>query len=374
ETGVRKLGAKVFYVRDEWVKISYPGELFEPGNMPQILSSIAGNVFGMKSVASLRLQDIKWPRKLIKSFLGPRLGIEGIRKLTGVKKRPLIGTIVKPKVGLHASKHAQVAYDAWMGGVDIVKDDENLSNMGFNKFDDRIIKTLSMASKAETKTGEKKIYMPNVTAETDEMIRRTKFVKKHRGTHVMVDIMTVGWAGFQTLRITTEKLGLALHAHRAGHAAIDKGDNGISMAVLASIARIIGADQLHIGTVVGKMSGSREDEMMIKAKTADRDNKAFWNPGALDQDWFGTIPVFPVCSGGLHPGHVPALVHIFGNDIIIQAGGGVHGHPDGTTAGATALRQASEAVADGIELKDFAKNKAELKKAIDKWGVAHIWD
>jgi ribulose-bisphosphate carboxylase large chain len=375
DPGIRKLGARVFCIRGGWVKIAYPIELFEPGNMPQVLSGIAGNVFGMKSVVTLRLQDISWPRKLMRSFRGPMFGIGGVRKLMRVKKRPLLGTIIKPKVGLRADKHARVAYDCWTGGVDIVKDDENLSSMGFNKFNERVVRTLRMAGRAETETGERKVYIPNVTAETGEMLRRARFVKEEGGTHVMVDIVTVGWSGLQTLREANEEFGLAIHAHRAGHAAIDKGDNGISMAVLASVSRIIGVDQLHIGTVVGKMSGSREEEIIIRDKTSGKGNQPSWSLPSLGQNWFGTLPAFPVCSGGLHPGHVPALVGIFGKDIIIQAGGGVHGHPDGSSAGAMAMRQAGEAVTRGVDINKYAEGRKELKRALEKWGVCrHILD
>ncbi|MBW2966673.1 ribulose-bisphosphate carboxylase large subunit, partial [Candidatus Woesearchaeota archaeon] len=131
-----KLKPKVFSINKKTreIKIAYPEELFEAGNIPQILSSIAGNIFGMKAVKNLRLQDINFPKSIIISFKGPRFGINGIRKLLKVKKRPLIGTIVKPKVGLFPKQHAQVAYNSWSGGLDIVKDDENLSSMKFNKF------------------------------------------------------------------------------------------------------------------------------------------------------------------------------------------------------------------------------------------------
>ncbi len=116
------------------IKIAYPVELFEAGNMPCILSSIAGNIFGMKAVKNLRLEDISFPEKIVKSFKGPKFGINGVRKVLKVRKRPLVGTIIKPKVGLNPDKHAKVAYEAWVGGCDIVKDDENLTNQKFNPF------------------------------------------------------------------------------------------------------------------------------------------------------------------------------------------------------------------------------------------------
>ena len=141
---IEKIGARIFSIKGNNVKIAYPSILFEEGNMPQILSSIAGNIFGMKAIKNLRLEDVDWPDNIIRSFKGPLYGIEGIRKLLKVYKRPLVGTIVKPKIGLNEKEHAKVAYDAWVGGVDIVKDDENLSNQKFNNFSKRIVETLKM--------------------------------------------------------------------------------------------------------------------------------------------------------------------------------------------------------------------------------------
>ncbi len=323
---MKKLAAKVVSVKGNSIKISYPLDLFESGNIPQLMSSIAGNIFGMKAVKKLRLNDITLPKQYVKSFSGPRFGINGIRKLLKVKKRPLVGTIVKPKLGLRTADHAKVAYDAWIGGCDIVKDDENLSSQKFNPFEKRVRETIRMRNKAERVTGEKKIYMPNVTAETNEMIRRARFVKKSGCEYAMVDILTCGWSSLQTLR--NADLGLVLHAHRAGHAAFTRGRHGISMLVIAKISRLIGVDQLHIGTAeIGKMT---QEDNIIKLERS------------LTQKWFGLKTVFPVASGGLHPGSVPALVKRMGKDIIIQAGGGIHGHSGGTIEGAKAMRAAVE--------------------------------
>jgi len=188
-----RLRPTVYEIKGNIVKIAYPQELFEAGSMPQILSSIAGNIFGMKAVNNLRLVDINFPKKLAKSFPGPQIGLKGIRQMLKVKARPLCGTIVKPKVGLNPAQHAQVAYDSWIGGLDIVKDDENLTSMVFNNFEERIVKTLNARDKAEEKTGERKIYMPNITGETDTMIKRAQFVRDHGGEYIMVDILTAGW-------------------------------------------------------------------------------------------------------------------------------------------------------------------------------------
>lgn len=364
---VRHLAARVYEIKGNYIKIAYPFELFEPGNMPQILSSIAGNIFGMKAVENLRLEDINWPTRLIKSFKGPLRGINGIRRIIRVKDRPLTGTIVKPKLGLNESEHARVAYDAWVGGVDITKDDENLSNLKFNRFKKRVVTTLKARDRAEKVTGERKMYMPNVTAETEEMIKRVRFVKEDGGEYVMVDIMTVGWAGLQTLRNENDDLKLILHAHRAGHAALTRNKkHGISMLVIADVARLIGVDQLHIGTIIGKMEGEKEEVSTIGE---DIESQIIRKHGhVLSEKWHNIKPVFAVCSGGLHPALVPYLVKQLGRDIVLQFGGGIHSHPMGTRAGAMAARQAIDAVLKKVNLNDYAKTHKELRLALKKWG------
>ena len=363
---IRKLGAKVFEIKGKCIKIAYPSELFEQGNMPQILSSIAGNIFGMKSIKNLRLEDIDWPSKIIKSFKGPLFGIKGVRKLLKVPKRPLCGCIIKPKLGLNEKEHAKVAYEAWLGGIDIIKDDENLSSMKFNKFEKRILETLKMRDKAERETGERKIYMPNVTAEIDNMLERANFVKEAGGEYIMVDIITIGWSALQTLRNANEDLKLVLHAHRSGHAVLTRNKkHGMSMLVVSDIARLIGLDQIHIGTIIGKMEGPKEEILSIEESIEKKIIKEHGH--SLSEDWLHIKPVFAVCSGGLHPGLVPYLVKTLGNDIIIQAGGGVHGHKKGTGAGAKAMRQAVDAVTKNISLKEYAKKHKELKIALKQW-------
>jgi len=370
EKVANKLKPNVFHIdhKNHLIKIAYNEKLFEPGNMPQILSSIAGNIYGMKVLKNLRLEDINFPKSIIDSFLGPKFGIKGIRKILKIKNRPLIGTIVKPKVGLNEKQHAEVAYNAWVGGLDIVKDDENLGSMSFNNFYTRVKETLKARDLAEVKTGDKKMYMANITAETSEMLKRARFVKKQGGEYIMIDILTAGFAGLQTIR--KANLEMVIHAHRAGHAAITRNPkHGISMLVIAKIARLIGVDQLHIGTAVGKMHGSAEEVYEIGQEI----EKQIINPGKkghiLEQKW-GTIkPVFAVCSGGLHPGMTPALMKIMGNNIIMQYGGGCHGHPDGTEAGANAIKQSVEAALKKKTLLEYSRTHPELKKAIKKWGV-----
>ena len=351
---VAKLAARVFKLENNEAKIAYPIELFEKGNMPNILSSVAGNVFGLKALRNLRLQNVEIPKDLVHSFKGPKYGIEGIRRILNVRDRPLVGTIIKPKLGLNAVDHAKVAYDAWAGGCDIVKDDENLSSQKFNDFEDRLHETLESRDRAEHETGEKKVYMINITAETETMLERAEMVFDHGGRYVMVDILTCGWSALQTLR--KRDLTLVIHAHRAGHAAFTKNPlHGISMQSIATIARIIGVDQLHVGTVVGKMSETKSEVLE--------------NIDSCKRELYGLKSVMPVASGGLHPRLVPALLENFGLDVVIQAGGGIHGHPNGTKTGALAMRHAVDAVLKRIDLETYAVNHPELGAALDTWKV-----
>ena len=362
---MRGLAARVFSIRKNSVRIAYPGELFEKGNIPQILSSVAGNIFGMKSVRNLRLMDIGFPRGLVSSFPGPAFGVHGVRRVLGVRERPLVGTIVKPKLGLRTADHSRVAYEAWSGGCDIVKDDENLTSQGFNPFQERVVKTLEMRDRAESETGEGKAYMPNVTAETREMLRRAEFVKEHGGRYVMVDILTSGFSGLQSLR--QAGFTLIIHAHRAMHAAFTRNPkHGISMLVLAKLARLAGVDQIHIGTIVGKMQGGKEEVQHIEEGIEE--TLVTGNGHVLSQKWDRIKPVFAVCSGGLHPGHVPRLVEYLGKDIIIQMGGGIHGHPEGTRAGSMAARQAVDLAVQGLPFEEIGEGYKELGLVIKKWG------
>lgn len=366
----KKLKPTIFYLnkKTHTIRIAYPCALFEKGSIPQLMSSIGGNIFGMNCINGLRLEDIDFPDSYVKSFKGPKHGIKGVRKILKIKDRPLVGTIVKPKVGLTSKQHARVAFDAWVGGCDIVKDDENLSSMDFNKFDKRVKETLKLRKKAEKITGEKKVYMPNVTAETNEMLRRARLVKKFGGRYAMVDIVTIGWSGLQT--IANANLGLVLHAHRAGHAAFTRDKrHGISMLVLAKLCRLIGLDQIHVGAIVGKMEGGKKEVQHIGEEIEHSIIHPDKKHHVLAENWFNLKPMFAVCSGGLHPGKVPPLVKAMGKDIIIQFGGGIHGHPQGTKAGAKAALQAVHATMNKVDLHDYARFHPELKAALKKWGM-----
>ena len=365
-----RLKPSAFYIDPEHniVKIAYTEELFEAENLPQILSAIAGNIFGMKVLKHLRLLDISFPKDIIKKYMGPKYGIDGIRKQTKIRDRPLLGTIVKPKVGLNEKEHAKVCGEAWKGGLDIVKDDENLTSMVFNKFEKRIIETLKIRDKVESEIGEKKFYMPNITAPLTTMKKRADFVIDNGGEYVMVDIVTIGFSALQEIRDYLENREVILHAHRAMHAAFTRNKkHGMTMLVLAKLMRLIGMDQLHTGTIVGKMEGGRQE--VLEINKAITELKIMGNDlSILDQEWHNIKPTLPVASGGLSPLDVPELIKILGKDMVYQFGGGCHGHPDGTEAGARAIRQAIDAVLENSDLEEYAKTHAELARAIEKWG------
>ncbi len=371
---VKKVAGKVYSIENTqdgyWIKIAYPEEHFEAKNVSQILASIAGNVYGMKAVNSLRLQDIKFTKNMVSEYRGPKFGMKGIKKLFNEEKRPLMLTVPKPKVGMTTEEHANIGYDIWRGGLDLLKDDENLTDQKFNPFKKRVEKTLKMRNKAEKETGKKKSYLINITGPTvEEMIERANFVKKQGGEYVMIDIITTGWAAVNSVREACEDLGLAIHAHRAMHAAMTRiPDHGFSMNCVSKLSRLIGVDQLHIGTVFGKLVGPKDEVLQCQQMLTTEKTRENIREHCFNQEWFNLKPVYPVSSGGLHPGIVDKVLNLFGTDIMIQLGGGVHGHPQGSYAGAKAMKAAIEAYMDKISVEEKAKTCPELKAALKQWG------
>ncbi len=344
------LSAKVFAKNEQQktVKIAYPLALFEPGNLPQLLSSTAGNIFGMKMLENLRLEDLELPEKYVKGFPGPSWGLKGVRKYLGVRNRPILFSIIKPKEGLTTEEHVKIARELFKAGIDLVKDDENLTNPDFNPFDKRL--ALIMAGIRQMK--KPKLYAFNITADFDLMKRRAERAKNAGSQCVMVDIITVGFSALQTLR--RKFPDLIIHGHRAMHAVMTRNKkHGISMVVLAKMARLAGVDQLHTGTIIGKMEGEKERVLAVNR--------------FLRSEWHGLKPVLPIASGGLYPALIPKLIEILGEKMIFAFGGGIHGHPQGHFAGAKAVVETVEAVRKGTSLEEYAKTHPNLKKALKMW-------
>lgn len=367
---IESVKATSFEISGRFVKVAYPTDLWEPGNVPQLLSGIAGNIFGMKALKNLKLVDVNLPPSYLAYFRGPEFGISGIRKLLKVRKRPVTGAVAKPKMGWTAEEHSKIAYETWLGGFELVKDDENLTSTRFNRFEKRVKLCSAMRDRAERETGDRKSALFNITGETGQMIQRAKLLREFGFEYAMIDVVTSGFAALQTMREVCHDYKLAIHAHRAMHAAFDRNPrHGISMLMLAKICRMIGVDQLHVGAVVGKLVGTRSEVLDIKNEVT-KPTVSKRDFMILSQDWSRMKSVFPVSSGGLHPGTIPKVLEIMGTDIVLLVSGGVHGHPLGTRPGATAAMQAIEATMDGMPLIDYAQTHHELKAALDKWGLA----
>ncbi|MEA3559197.1 MAG: type III ribulose-bisphosphate carboxylase [Candidatus Thermoplasmatota archaeon] len=365
---MKRLQATAFEIDGNFLKVSYPLDLWERGNICQLLSGIAGNIFGMKGVRDLRLIDASLPERYIKSFKGPNISMKGARRMMKVSKRPLTGAVPKPKIGFSASEHAKVGYETWMGGFDFVKDDENLTSTSFNRFEKRVELMARMRDRAEDRTGDIKDAYINITAEVEEMKKRANLLHEHGFRYAMIDVVVTGHAGVQTMREHLTDLGMAIHAHRAMHAAFTRDPkHGISMQFLAKTMRLIGVNQIHSGTAVGKLVGGRDEVSSIadvlREKVTPETGKIL-----LRQDWGSIRSAFPVSSGGLHPGLVPEVMDIYGNELVLLVSGGIHGHPKGTRAGAKAAMQAIEATMDGLTLEEKSKSSRELAQALEKWG------
>jgi ribulose-bisphosphate carboxylase large chain len=365
---MKKLQATAFEIDGNYVKIAYPLALWEEGNAVQLSSGIAGNIFGMKAVANLRLIDISLPQAYLKHFKGPCFGMEGIRKMMKIHGRPLTGAVPKPKIGFTAKEHAEIGYETWMGGFDFVKDDENLTSTSFNRFDDRVNLLARKRERAERETGEEKSAFLNITADTETMKKRADLLAEYGWNYAMIDVVVAGTAGVMTMRDYCSDLNLAIHAHRAMHAAFDRNrKHGITMYFLAKIMRLIGVSQIHTGTAVGKLTGSKKESVLLADLLREKKVNAV-DHLCLSQNWGKIKSAFPVSSGGLHPGLVPDVLDIYGTELVLLVSGGIHGHPKGTRAGARATMQAIEAWQEGVALDDKAKKAKELFQALEKWG------
>jgi ribulose-bisphosphate carboxylase large chain len=371
-----KLRAKVYRIQKVsrtagFVWLAYPLEHFDMKNLLQILASIRGNIYGLSELESLRFLDIWLPKRLQKLYPGPRFGLRGIRKRVGTEKsgRPHIGTIVKPKVGLAPKEWAKVAYDAYSGGVDFVKDDENLVDQEFCPFNDRVNEVMKAIDKVEQKTGRTVVYSPNITDTYERMLERIDFLKDIGWDWAMLDVYMIGYSALQNIVKELHNNKFIIHAHRAGHTAETRGAFGVEYNVFAKLWRLIGVDQLHTGTGVGKMEGA--PAMIRQYGDICRNNKA---PEALHLlslgfQWRSDIaPVMPVASGGLNAGSVDALMEIYGHDVVVQCGGGIHGHPAGTVGGAKSIKDAVAGVMKKQSSPVSAKKSKELKQALDTWG------
>jgi len=362
--------------------IAYDLALFEEGSIANMTSSIIGNVFGFKALRALRLEDLRIPVAYLKTFKGAPHGIPVERDMLNKYGRPLLGATVKPKLGLSGRNYGRVVYEALAGGLDFTKDDENINSQPFMRWRDRFLYAQEAVMKAEQVTGERKGHYMNVTAATmEDVYERLEFAKEIGSIIVMVDL-TMGYTALQSVSNWCHKNGMILHLHRASHATFTRQKNhGINFRVLAKWMRMLGVDHIHAGTVVGKLEGDPNltrgyyDILREQYVKADPVKGIFF-----DQDWAYLPAVMPVASGGIHAGQMHLLLSLFGDDVVLQFGGGTIGHPMGIQAGATANRVALEAMvkarnegrdilAEGPEiLKKAAQHSPALAAALETWG------
>ena len=362
--------------------IAYDIDLFEEGSIPNLTSSIIGNVFGFKALRALRLEDMRIPLHYIKTYQGPPHGIVMEREYLNKYGRPLLGATTKPKLGLSARNYGRVVYEALRGGLDFTKDDENINSQPFMRWRDRFLFTMEAVNRAQERTGEIKGHYLNVTAATmEDMYERADFAKDLGSVIVMIDL-TVGYTAMHSMSRWARRNGVILHLHRAGHSTYTRQkSHGVSFRVISKWCRMIGVDHIHAGTVVGKLEG---DPAIVRGYYDTlRESHIPANLGQgiyFDQDW-GSMPgTMPVASGGIHAGQMHQLLDYLGEDVVLQFGGGTIGHPMGIAAGATANRVATEAMIkarnegrdfarEGEDiLRDAAKHCQPLQVALDTWG------
>ncbi|MDT0619486.1 ribulose-bisphosphate carboxylase large subunit [Salinisphaera sp. P385] len=361
--------------------IAYDLDLFEEGSIANLTASIIGNVFGFKAVAALRLEDMRMPVAYLKTFQGPPTGIVVERERLDKFGRPLLGATTKPKLGLSGRNYGRVVYEALKGGLDFVKDDENINSQPFMHWRDRFLYVMEAVNKANAATGEVKGHYLNVTAGTmEEMYERAEFAKELGSCIIMIDLV-IGYTAIQSMANWARKNDMILHLHRAGHSTYTRQKNhGVSFRVISKWMRMAGVDHIHAGTVVGKLEGDPNTVAGFYDILREPYNEQNLPHGIFfDQDWASLKKVMPVASGGIHAGQMHQLLHYLGEDTVLQFGGGTIGHPDGIAAGATANRVALEAMImarnegrDYLEegpdiLQKAAKDCSPLRAALDTW-------
>ncbi len=362
--------------------VAYDLILFEEGSIANMTASLIGNVFSFKPLKAARLEDIRIPVAYIKTFKGPPTGLVAERERLDKFGRPLLGATTKPKLGLSARNYGRVIYEGLKGGLDFMKDDENINSQPFMHWRDRFLYVMDAVNKAQAVTGEVKGSYLNITAGTMEaMYERAELAKELGSIVVMVDLV-IGWTAIQSMAEWCRRNDMVMHMHRAGHGTYTRQKNhGVSFRVIAKWLRLAGCDHLHAGTAVGKLEG---DPLTVQGYyNVCRDSYTRTDlPRGLyfDMDWADTKKVMPVASGGIHAGQMHQLLELFGDDVILQFGGGTIGHPQGIQAGAVANRVALETMVkarnegrdilqEGPDiLRRAAQSCGPLRAALDTWG------
>ena len=330
--------------------LSWPFDNIGP-SLPNLVSTIAGNLFELKSLSGIRLLDVRLPKEFSQQYFGPKFGIKGTRQLSGVQGRPLIGTIIKPSVGLSPEATGALVAELCAGGIDFIKDDELQADGPSCPFEERVKAVMQAVDTAADKTSHKVMVAFNLTGEIDEMRRRHDFVKDHGGTCVMASVNSIGMSGMIELARHSE---LPIHAHRVGWGALTRDPLlGWSFPAWSKLWRLTGADHMHVNGLDNKFCESNESVVASARSLADP---------LFEHAPMCAVPVFS--SGQTIHQAAATLAAVGSPDLIVTAGGGIVAHPDGVEAGVIALKEAWNAAMQGIEISKHAQNHPELATAL----------
>ena len=335
------------------VTLSWPLDNIGP-DLPNLMATVAGNLFELSQFSGLRILDIRLPRSFANEYPGPKFGITGTRALANVNTGPIIGTIIKPSVGLTAESTADLVKSLAEAGIDFIKDDELQANGPACPFEERVRLVMNVINAHADRTGKKVMYAFNLTGEVDHMRKRHDFALAHGATCVMASLNSVGISGFLGL---SRHSALPIHAHRNGWGYLSRAHMlGWSYQAWSKIWRLAGADHMHVNGLQNKFSESNESVISSA--------KSLLTPLFEDAPYVA-MPVFSSGQTVLQP---PETFQQMGNsDCIYAAGGGIMGHPDGPRAGVAALRQSWQAAMSGVSPDDYATSHVELARALEAY-------
>lgn len=335
------------------LQLSWPLDNLGP-SLPNLMATVAGNLFELRQVSGLRLLDLRLPAEFAAASPGPAFGIAGTRQLADVHGRPLIGTIIKPSVGLSPAQTADTVRLLVEGGIDFIKDDELQADGPHCPFEERARAVMQVVNDAADRTGRKTMVAFNITGDLDEMRSRHDLVQALGGTCVMVSLNSIGLAGLLALRKHAQ---LPIHAHRAGWGYLSRCPAlGWDYAPWQLFWRLAGADHLHVNGLANKFS--EPDASVVAAA------RAVLTPAFAEQP-MAAMPVFSSGQTGLQA--APTYQQVGSCDLIHAAGGGILGHPGGIRAGVAAMRQAWDAALAGVPLAAHAAQHPELQAALGSW-------
>lgn len=347
----RSESGRVEYQRGRIV-IAFPLHNFGP-SLSSLLGTVAGNLYELQEVSGLRLEDLQLPSAFADHYPGPGFGIEGTRKLAQVHGRPLIGTIIKPSIGLSKEALCKLVRDLASAGLDFIKDDELQADPMYFPLAERISGVMTEIQRVADATGRKAMYAFNITGDIEHMLRSHDLVKKHGGTCVMINVNNVGFAALAYVRRYCE---LPIHGHRANFGAMSRHPLlGIGFTAYQKLCRLAGVDHLHVGGFNSKFYETNEE-------VAHSINDCL-------TPLFGDYRVMPAISSAQWAGSaVPIYAATKSVDVVHLAGGGIIAHPGGTAAGVLSMQQGWKAALAGATLEDYAQTHPELRAAIDKFG------